>query len=94
MRWNHRVVKRTVEGEIMYAIHEVHYNKDDEICAMTESAVSVTAESVGGLWTHLNVCFVLLKMKLQAAVLLTGILLLMLNVNGRIDEFVKTTPLL
>lgn len=44
MTWNHRVIKyetRNLFGDpdVGYAIHEVFYNNDGEICGMTSDAV-------------------------------------------------------
>lgn len=55
MVWNHRVVRsESLEGEVLYGIHEAHYDseKDAEagnVAATTVHAVDVVAESVEGL---------------------------------------------
>ena len=51
MSWNYRLCKSTYKGdgyeEVSYVIHEVYYNKDGSIWAVTENGASVYGESVG-----------------------------------------------
>jgi len=51
--WNNRVVRTThvspnpdVSPCVEFAIHEVYYNDDGNICAITENPKSATGESV------------------------------------------------
>ena len=45
MHWNYRIVRKTEEFggrvHVTYAIHEVHYNEDGSIWAVTEDPVSL-----------------------------------------------------
>lgn len=51
MSWNYRLCKSTFKGngyeEVSFVIHEVYYNKDGSIWAVTENGASVYGESVG-----------------------------------------------
>lgn len=45
--WNHRVIKRTTEREVLYGIHEVFYNDDDgSIYAYTKEPIQAQCESI------------------------------------------------
>lgn len=43
MRWNYRVVHHK-EG--WYSIHEVEYNKNNEVCFMSEDSIDPTGETL------------------------------------------------
>ncbi len=53
--WNYRMVRTLLdrcEGEdegFEYAIHEAHYNSDEEVIATTEDPVDVSSYSVDGI---------------------------------------------
>ena len=53
MTWNYRVVKQTHDthagDEILFQIHEVYYDDDGNITAMTKDPVPLTSEGVEGL---------------------------------------------
>ncbi len=46
--WNYRIVKKTVDGEDLYGIHEYYYDADGRY-GWTEDAVEVIADSVEGI---------------------------------------------
>jgi len=52
--WNHRVIKRTTEREVLYGIHEVFYNDDGSIYAYTEETVRAQCESIEELREYLQ----------------------------------------
>lgn len=47
--WNHRVARRTVEGETCYGIHEVYYSDNGEIRFWTLDPVDPFGETVDEL---------------------------------------------
>lgn len=50
MTWNYRIIRRVVEGEAFYSIHEVFYDDAGEPEMVTEDAVDLGyMESVAGL---------------------------------------------
>lgn len=44
MTWNYRVVKRTVNGTVMFEIYEVYYDETGDIEAMSLSSMSPYGE--------------------------------------------------
>lgn len=54
MTWNHRLVKRTHNDEVIYAIHEVHYSNLGVPEYITENPVGVSADSKGDIMTTLR----------------------------------------
>ena len=53
MSWDHRVIKRTVDGTTSYQLHEVYYD-GDEISGWTEDPVAAMGESAGDLKSTLK----------------------------------------
>ena len=56
--WNHRIVKKRdpnyKEGaiwpvEFYYEVHEVHYNNNGDLCAITEDPIAPYGESIDDL---------------------------------------------
>lgn len=45
MTWNHRVMKRVIHGETIYAIHEVFYEDDGKL-SWTENEVYPCGETL------------------------------------------------
>jgi hypothetical protein len=52
--WNHRVVKRMINNEVSYGIHEVFYNDDNSIYAYTDEPIQVQCESLEDLREYLQ----------------------------------------
>lgn len=53
--WNHRVMKRKIDGEDVYAIHEVYYEMDDEDRILwTENDVAPCGETLEELKQELQ----------------------------------------
>jgi len=48
MTWNYRIVKKRYNSKEppYYEIHEVHYNENGEICAITEDAIAPYGETI------------------------------------------------
>ncbi len=45
--WNHRVIRhKELDGTYYYAIHEVHYEDNDQPHSMTENAVKVGGDNI------------------------------------------------
>ena len=50
--WNYRIMKRKVDGEEVYSIHEVYYDEvgdDGTITNFTESPVAIESDSFSGM---------------------------------------------
>ncbi len=47
--WNYRVVKTISDQKPRFAIHEVYYDKDNNMTSMTERAVSPSGKSLDDL---------------------------------------------
>lgn len=45
-KWNYRVIKRSISGEVAYGIYEVYYDDTDKPSACTESPVEPYGETV------------------------------------------------
>lgn len=45
-KWNHRVIKKTQEGETTFAIHEVFYTEGGEVTTWTERPVGVVGDNI------------------------------------------------
>lgn len=54
MKWNHRVIKHVNKIETYYQIHEVYYDDDGKVTAMTENAVAPFGETTDELEWELN----------------------------------------
>lgn len=55
MTWNYRVIRHvTSGGEKYYQIHEVYYNDDGGVAAMTENAIAPLGETTTELLLELN----------------------------------------
>jgi len=54
MTWNYRVVKYDTNENIIYRIHEVFYDQDDNIEFFTEDAVLPEGDSLKELMTDLQ----------------------------------------
>ncbi len=52
--WNCRVIKRTVNNETLYGIHEVFYNNDGSIYAYTSEPIQVQCESLEDLREYIQ----------------------------------------
>ena len=46
MTWNHRLVRRSENGETWYGIHEAFYDKNKRVRAITKDPIDVIGESV------------------------------------------------
>ncbi len=52
MSWNHRVLAHKEGNTVVYAIHEVYYDKDGVPEGHTQNDISVRGSSIEGLsWT-------------------------------------------
>ena len=40
--WDHRIMKRTFPNEVLYQIHEVFYDDEDNVDGWTENPVTVS----------------------------------------------------
>jgi len=47
--WNHRVLKRIINGEPTFAIHEIYYNNDCKPVSWTQVSVAPLGETLEGL---------------------------------------------
>jgi hypothetical protein len=55
MTWNYRVVRHVgVDGDVYYQIHEVYYDDDGKITAMTENGMAPLGETTTELQMELN----------------------------------------
>lgn len=54
MYWNYRVVKSSVNGETLYAVHEAFYKESLEPDSITENPITIYAESLEGLRQNLE----------------------------------------
>lgn len=46
--WNHRIIKRTSDGEVVYEMCEAYYNDAGNLCGITTDAISPYGDSVDG----------------------------------------------
>ena len=53
-KWNYRVIKRVLAGEVTYGIYEVYYDEYDMPSACSETAVKPFGESVVDLTSDLD----------------------------------------
>ena len=53
-KWNYRVIKRSLSGEVAYGIYEVYYDDTDKPSACTESPVEPYGETVEELMLVLD----------------------------------------
>lgn len=53
MTWNHRICKKTIKCDthetILYGIHEVFYNENDEVWAVTEDPMAISTAFIKGM---------------------------------------------
>ncbi len=49
MSWNHRILRRTFEGETFYAVHEVYYDENGNPNGCTDESVSPKGETMDEL---------------------------------------------
>jgi len=54
MSWNWRVVRKTVEGKAIYAVHEAYYDGSGRIWAVTEESAAAQGGSVKELEDELR----------------------------------------
>lgn len=47
--WNHRIIQKEDDGNIYYEIHEVYYNENGTIWAITEESVKPFGDTVEDL---------------------------------------------
>ncbi len=59
--WNHRVIKKVVDGEEIYSIHEVYYDQDGKLRTYTEQPIGVVSETLKGAKWVLNRMLAALK---------------------------------
>lgn len=58
--WNHRVLRRTHDGEVMFSIHEVYYDEDGNPVGWTVEPVGVTGDTwkeAGEAWMLMHKAF-------------------------------------
>ena len=44
--WNHRILKKKINGEDIFSIREVYYNDDGEIYGITEHPVEIWGNTI------------------------------------------------
>lgn len=49
--WNHRVMRKVIDGEHYDSIHEVYYDDDDKVCSWTEYAAAPIICVEDDTWT-------------------------------------------
>lgn len=54
MAWNHRLIKRTHDTGVFYAIHEVYYDESGKPESITENPVSISEHSKSDVMTTLR----------------------------------------
>ena len=52
--WEYRVVRKTVNNTETYTIREVYYNKDGEICAISQEGIAPYGETPAEIASDLS----------------------------------------